>query len=42
MVWLFDGDGFRQVSGLIYVAASSHGDVVGKELEGDYFEEREE
>ena len=36
---LFDGDGFGQVSGLVYVAASADGDVVGKELEGDYFED---
>jgi len=36
---LFYGDGFCQVSGLVYVAASSYGDVVGEELQGDYFED---
>ncbi len=32
----------REVSWLIYVAASADGDVVGEELEGDYFEDGEE
>ena len=39
---LFHGDGFGEVSGLVYVAASADGDVVGEELEGDYFEDGEE
>ena len=39
---LFDGDALGQVSGLVYVAASADGDVVGEELEGDYFEDGEE
>ena len=33
---------FGQVSGLVYVAASADGDVVGEELEGDDFEDGEE
>jgi hypothetical protein len=32
---LFDGYGFGEVSGLVHVAASADGDVVGEELEGD-------
>lgn len=39
---LFDRDGFREVSGLVYVAASADGYVVGEELEGDYFEDGQE
>ena len=38
---LFHGDGLREVSGLVYVAAPSYGYVVGEELEGDYFEDGE-
>lgn len=38
---LLNGDALSQVSGLVDVAASSYGDVVGEELEGDYFEDRE-
>jgi len=38
---LFHSDGLREVSGLVYVAASSYGYVVGEELEGDYFEDGE-
>ena len=34
-----DGDAFGEVSGLVYVAASADGYVVGEELEGDYFED---
>jgi hypothetical protein len=34
---LFHCYGFREVSGLVYVAAAADGDVVGEELEGDYF-----
>ena len=33
---------FRKIPRLVDVAASSHGDVVGEELEGDYFEQGEE
>ena len=36
------GDGFSEVAGLVYVAAAADGDVVGEELEGDYFEDGEE
>jgi hypothetical protein len=36
---LFHGDGFCEVSGLVYVAAAADGYVVGEELEGDYFQE---
>ena len=39
---LLHRDAFRQISGLVHVAASSYGDVVGEELEGDDFEEGEE
>ncbi len=39
---LLDRDAFGEVSGLVYVAASADGDVVGEELEGDYFEDGEE
>ena len=35
---LFDGYGFGQVSGLVYVAAAADGDVVGQQLERDDFE----
>ncbi len=38
---LLDGHGFGQISGLVYVAASADGYVVGEELEGDYFEDGE-
>jgi hypothetical protein len=34
---LFYSHALRQVSGLVYVAASADGYVVGEELEGDYF-----
>ena len=39
---LFDSHALCQISRLVYVAASADGDVVGEELEGDYFEEGEE
>jgi hypothetical protein len=39
---LFHGNGFREVSGLVDVAAAADGDVVGEELEGNYFEDGEE
>src|SRR5579859_664958 len=39
---LFDGDGFGEVARLIDVAAAADGDVIGKKLEGDDFEERHE
>jgi hypothetical protein len=35
-------DALSRVSGLVYVVASADGDVVGEELEGDYFEEGKE
>ena len=38
---LLDRDRLREVSGLVYVAASAYGYVVGEELEGDYFEDWE-
>lgn len=34
---LLNCDGFCQVARLVYVAAAADGDVVGEELEGDYF-----
>jgi hypothetical protein len=34
---LLNGHTFCEVSGLVYVAASADGYVVGEELEGDYF-----
>jgi hypothetical protein len=34
---LLNGHGFCEVAGLVYVAASADGYVVGEELEGDYF-----
>jgi len=37
--WLLNGDALGQVSGLVYVAASADGYVVGEELERDYFED---
>ena len=37
---LFDGDGFRQVAGLVNVAAAAHGDVIRKELQRNDFEQR--
>jgi hypothetical protein len=40
LVLLLYSDTFCQVSGLVYVAASGDGYVVGEELEGDYFEDR--
>jgi len=36
---LFHCNALGQVSGLVYVAASADGYVVGEELEGDYFED---
>ena len=39
---LLDSDGLSEVSGLVYVAASSYGYVVGEELEGDYFQDGEQ
>ncbi len=39
---LFDRHALRQISRLVDVAASSDGDVVGEELEGDDFEDGEE
>jgi hypothetical protein len=38
---LFHGHAFGKVSGLVHVAASSYGYVIGEELEGDYFEDWE-
>ena len=40
--YLFHGDGFGEVSGLVYVAATADGDVVGEELQGDDLEDRQE
>ena len=37
--FLLDRDAFREVSGLVYVAAATDSDVVGEELEGDNFED---
>ncbi len=37
-----DRNALGEVSGLVYVAASSYGYVVGEELEGNYFEDGEE
>ena len=39
---LLDSDGLSEVSGLVYVAASADGYVVGEELEGDYFQDGEQ
>src|SRR6267142_1349605 len=39
---LFDGDGFGEVAGLVHVAAAADGDVVGKKLERNDFEDRRE
>ena len=39
---LFDGDGLGQVSGLVYVATAADGYVIGKQLQGDDFDERAE
>ena len=36
---LFNGDGFCEVSGLVYVAAAADGDVVRQQLQGDDFED---
>ena len=36
-----DRNALGEVSGLVYVAASSYGYVVGEELEGNYFEDGE-
>ena len=38
---LFHRHALREVSRLVYVAASSYGYVVGEELEGDYFQDGE-
>jgi hypothetical protein len=38
-VWLFYCDRLGQVSGLIYVAPSADGDVVGQQLQGDDLED---
>ena len=38
LVSLLDGDGFRQIPRLVYVATAPHGDVVGEQLEWDDFE----
>jgi hypothetical protein len=37
LILLFNGYGFGEVSGLVYVAASSDGDVISEELQGDDF-----
>ena len=39
---LLHGHALGQVSWLVDVAAAADGDVVGEELEGDYFQDREE
>jgi hypothetical protein len=39
---LLYGNALGEVTGLVYVAASADGYVVGEELEGDYFEDGEE
>ena len=39
---LLHRDGFGEVAGLVYVAASADGDVVGEELQRDYFEDGKE
>ena len=39
VIGLFDGDGFGQVAGLVYVAAAADGDVVGEQLQGDDFDQ---
>ena len=36
---LFHCNALGEVSGLVYVAASADGYVVGEELQGDYFED---
>jgi hypothetical protein len=38
-VLLLNRNTLRQISWLVYIAASSYGYVVGEELEGDYFED---
>lgn len=40
-VQLLHRDALGEISWLVDVAASSYGDVVGEELEGDYFEDGE-
>ena len=42
MLRLLNCNALRQVSGLVYVAAAADGDVVGEELEGDYFQDRQQ
>jgi hypothetical protein len=37
LILLFNGYGFGEVSGLVHVAASSDGDVISEELQGDDF-----
>jgi len=37
---LLDGYGFCEVARLVYVAAAADGDVVGQQLQGNYFNER--
>jgi hypothetical protein len=39
---LLHSNGFGEVSGLVYVAAAANGDMVGEQLEGDYFEDGQE
>jgi len=40
LIWkLLDCNTLCEISGLVYVAASADGYVVGEELEGDYFED---
>lgn len=39
---LLDCYAFRQISGLVDVAAAADGDVVSEELEGDYFQQGQE
>ena len=37
---LFDSDGLGEIAGLIYVAATADGDVIGEKLERNDFENR--
>ena len=37
---LFHGDRLGEVAGLVYVAAASHGDVIGEQLQGHDLEGR--
>ena len=39
---LLDGDGFGEVSWLVYIAAAADGYVISQELEGDDLDERRE